>query len=290
MVSPPEERRLPRRIAAALPAGGLLTVRDLLGEAELHLELAAGATGLDRPIRWAHAIELPDPRPYLRGGELVLTMGSSLTNAEDCRGFVRAVRERDASGIGFGLGNFHDAIPAGRGEACEKSGLSLLAVPYEIPFIAITEHLAERFAALRVERARRAHRLEAGLLDVLAGGGGLSELAAHAARELRGVIVIADLEGELEAIAGSESGVVDSDAARAIVRQILARGGPDDRRIGWQGDGLSVDLAPIRHRRRTIGWLGWIHPAGEASKVKRKASGAVSATDMPCGTIASSPG
>ena len=30
--------------------------------------------------------------------------------------------------------------------------------------------------------------------------------------------------------------------------------------------------------------------SGEASKVNRKASGAVSATDMPCGTIGSSAG
>ena len=55
-----------------------LTVGWLLSQADLRLTLAAGSAGVDREIRWAHAIELGDPTPWLSGGELVLTTGMRL--------------------------------------------------------------------------------------------------------------------------------------------------------------------------------------------------------------------
>ena len=58
-----------------------LTVGWLLSQAGLRLTLAAGSAGVDREIRWAHAIELGDPTPWLSGGELVLTTGMRLPRA-----------------------------------------------------------------------------------------------------------------------------------------------------------------------------------------------------------------
>ena len=43
---------------------------------------------LDRPIRWAHVIELPDPRRLLRGSELVLTTGYGLPARNVANDFV----------------------------------------------------------------------------------------------------------------------------------------------------------------------------------------------------------
>src|SRR5918993_1570422 len=38
-------------------------------------EVVIGQTALDRDIRWAHVIEMPEPDDLLKGGELVLTTG-----------------------------------------------------------------------------------------------------------------------------------------------------------------------------------------------------------------------
>ena len=48
----------------------VMTVRRLIATPELGLSLAAGRTGVNRTISWAHAIELADPSPWLSGGEL----------------------------------------------------------------------------------------------------------------------------------------------------------------------------------------------------------------------------
>ncbi|HZA19277.1 MAG TPA: PucR family transcriptional regulator ligand-binding domain-containing protein, partial [Actinomycetota bacterium] len=67
-----------------------LTMRELLSYKELNLSLAAGATGLDRPIRWVHTSELHDPTPWLSGGELLLTTGMSLRGSPAAqRAYIR---------------------------------------------------------------------------------------------------------------------------------------------------------------------------------------------------------
>ena len=45
-------------------------------------EVVVGDRSLDREIRWAHVIEMPDPDDLLKGGELVLTtgLGASVTS------------------------------------------------------------------------------------------------------------------------------------------------------------------------------------------------------------------
>src|SRR5712672_3509545 len=44
--------------------------------------VVAAAGGLDRPVRWVHAIEFADAARLLRGGELVLTTGIALPDEE----------------------------------------------------------------------------------------------------------------------------------------------------------------------------------------------------------------
>ena len=57
----------------------MLTVRELLAVPALGLRLLAAPDRIDSVVRWAHPTELLDPRAYLSGGELVLTVGTSLS-------------------------------------------------------------------------------------------------------------------------------------------------------------------------------------------------------------------
>src|SRR3954466_12340599 len=54
----------------------MLSVRDLARD--LELELLAGDDAADAPVRWGHISELPDPTPWLSGGELLVTDGRGL--------------------------------------------------------------------------------------------------------------------------------------------------------------------------------------------------------------------
>jgi purine catabolism regulator len=138
-----------------------LTVASLIGE--LGLELASGQEAAQAHVRWVHTTELSDPTPWLRGGELLLTTGLQLNGPKSQRELIERLAEHRIAGLGFGTGFTHKRLPAALVTAARKRSFPLFEVPYELPFIAITERA---FAQLVNERYELLQRNMAG--DVLA--------------------------------------------------------------------------------------------------------------------------
>ena len=88
------------------------------------LELAAGEDGADAPVRWVHISELPDPTPWLSGGELLLTTGIQLDTDERQREFVRLLADHHLAGLGFGTGFDHDDAARGARRGGRRSSAS----------------------------------------------------------------------------------------------------------------------------------------------------------------------
>jgi purine catabolism regulator len=139
----------------------MLTLEGLV--AELGLELASGQDAAGRHVRWVHATELLDPTPWLRGGELLLSTGLQLDSAQSQRELVERLSEHKIGGLGFGTGFAHKRLPAALLAEAQRRSFPLFEVPYELPFIAITERV---FAQLLDERYEMLQRSMAG--DVLA--------------------------------------------------------------------------------------------------------------------------
>lgn len=169
---------------------GILTVRQLLDDDRLGLTLVTGAESRERPVRWAHSTELLDPRPYLRGHEIVLTVGSALTDDAACRTLVRNLTEADASALGFGLGDVVEQVPPALVDACREADLPLVTVPRGIPFLTFTELLADRRAEVATARDRQLQRVVATLLHDISAGSELSELLAHVDDALGGRVAV----------------------------------------------------------------------------------------------------
>jgi purine catabolism regulator len=139
----------------------MLTVEGLV--AELGLKLVSGEQSAQAHVRWVHSTELPDPTPWLRGGELLLTTGLQLQSAKSQRELIARLSEHEIGGLGFGTGFAHKRLPAALVDEARKRSFPLFEVPYELPFIAITERV---FAQLLDERYEMLQRSMAG--DVLA--------------------------------------------------------------------------------------------------------------------------
>ncbi len=138
-----------------------LTVASLIDE--LGLELASGHEAAQAHVRWVHSTELSDPTPWLRGGELLLTTGIQLDGPKSQRELIERLADHRIAGLGFGTGFKHKRMPAALVTAARKRSFPLFEVPYELPFIAITERA---FAQLVNERYEMLQRNMAG--DVLA--------------------------------------------------------------------------------------------------------------------------
>src|SRR3954462_12869492 len=115
-----------------------MTVRRLAQDQTLGLTLVAGRDNGDRPIAWAHAIELQDPTPYLSGGELVMTTGMNVGNTDDQQfDYLARLSAAGIAALAFAPGTPHPAVPPGIITAGDALGLPVLSAPAETPFIAI---------------------------------------------------------------------------------------------------------------------------------------------------------
>ncbi len=114
-----------------------LTVESLIGE--LGLELVSGQESAQTHVRWVHSTELLDPTPWLKGGELLLTTGIQLDGAKVQRELIERLADHQIAGLGFGTGFAHKRVPAPLVTAARKRRFPVFEVPYELPFIAITE-------------------------------------------------------------------------------------------------------------------------------------------------------
>lgn len=199
----------------------MLTLSDLL--AELKLEPLVEGEG-DPRIRWVHISELADPTPFLSGGELLLTTGINLSSADQQRELARLLAGKGAAGVGFGTGFDHESVPTALTEEAAALGLPVFEVPYEMPFIAITERAStklvnEQFSVL--ERGMEIHALLEGL--VLAERG-LEPIMKAIAQAVGGAALLLDGRGSEIARHPHERGL--SQAAVAAIRsEVEERGG-----------------------------------------------------------------
>jgi len=172
----------------------MLTVRELLRG--LDVRLVSGEEAIDAPVRWVHISELLDPTTWLSGGEVLLTTGMALETPEQQREFIGRLADHQLAALGFGVGFGHDEVPPALVQAAAEREFPVFAVPYEVPFIAVTEAaftqlVNEQYAVLR--RALAAHeRLERVVLSER----GLDALAGTLATLIGAAVLVFDARGE----------------------------------------------------------------------------------------------
>jgi PucR family transcriptional regulator, purine catabolism regulatory protein len=228
----------------------MLTVRDLISDLDVQLHTGEGT--LDLPVRWVHISELLDPTPWLSGGEILLTTGLQLDTEARQREFVARLVDHQLAGIGFGTGFAHKQVPQALLDEAATRDFPVFEVPYELPFIAITEAafsqlVNEQYAVLRralaaqerMERivlSERGIEAVAGALSSLIGAAVLifdprgEPLAHHAFRRTLSDETITSLGAEVgerarrrEARAFMPEG---DDGSRCLALPVAADGGP----------------------------------------------------------------
>src|SRR3954452_11270991 len=197
----------------------MLTVQGLVDE--MGLGLIAGHEGAGAPIRWVHASELPDPTPWLSGGELILTTGMQLTSPEAQRALVERLSSHHVAGLGFGTGFDHDAIPEALLEEARSQGFPVFEVPYELPFIAITEKAFTSLVNEQYEVLQRSIAVHRRLERLLLEERGLEELVRAIAATLGAAVVVLDPRGKVLASRAFQREL--SEEALDSVREELAR-------------------------------------------------------------------
>jgi purine catabolism regulator len=245
----------------------MLTVDSLA--TELGLKLAAGKkAAVGREIRWVHITELSDPTPWLSGGELLLTTGIRLQDADAQRSFVELLVSNGAAGLGFGTGFDHDAVPRDLVKAAEKAAFPVLEVPYETPFIAITEAAANRLVNEQYDVLSRGIAINERLERLVLEGGGLEEIAREIAAAVGGSSLVLDSHGEPLAQGGRRLSAEVTDAVRAEVRERGSAAAPFVPSVAsLRGRALAHPVSPRGGAAEA--WLVVVRRSGELGDFER---------------------
>ncbi|MEV0407650.1 PucR family transcriptional regulator ligand-binding domain-containing protein [Actinoallomurus sp. NPDC050550] len=210
----------------------MVTIRRLVADPTLKLRLLEpGADGaLDAEMRWVHTTELPDPSPYLRDRELVLTNGLWCAGPDDAEAFVARVAGAGAGGIVFGLRESVRRVPAELVGACHRARLPLIELSTDVPFTALSHAMATAYAEERQRDLLGRIRRSDALTDVMARGAGASGILRVLRRDHDLPLAVIDRTARVVAAAGAD---LNSGQAR-LVAEALARHPPP----------LEIDLGP----------------------------------------------
>jgi purine catabolism regulator len=174
----------------------MLTVREVL--ADVDIALLAGEGHLDMPVRWVHISELADPTPWLSGGELLLTTGIALNSAKRQREYIATLADHGLAGLGLGTGFTHDKVPKALLEAARERDFPLFEVPYELPFIALTEHAFTRLVNEQYALLQRSIAAQERLQRIVLSERGLDAIVGALATLIGGPALVFDGRGELQ--------------------------------------------------------------------------------------------
>jgi hypothetical protein len=230
----------------------VITLAELLARRELGLRPLEMTEEAERvELSGAEVCELPDPRPWLDSGALLLTTGVALGHgAHVQRLLVERTVEARAAAIGFSLGLVHAEVPDPVRESCRQLGMPLIAVPAATPFRMVVEAVTARTAPGEHHGAQRTLAMQTYLMEALSAPEPEAELLRRLGSLLSGTALLAD-----------EAGAVEGAPNAALPQELWGplRGGKGVRLHHLRG--VRYVTAPVADRMGARRWLVVAGPA-----------------------------
>ncbi len=251
------------------------TLGALLARRGLDLRHVAGPLDRERRVRWVAVSELPDPTPYLEGGELLLTTGLELAGDDEkaVDDYVERLHRRGVVALGLGTGVRHDAMPPALVTAAERVGLPLIDVPPPTPFIAVTRAVADLVALAEREDITRSLDAHRRLTRAALHADGPDGVVRELARLAGGWVLVTDARGVVTHSAGHPP----ADGAHLVAGEV-ARLAPQGLRGASSissSDG-SLVVHPLGVAGAPLGYLAVGHAAGAGRPVRGAVAASVS--------------
>ncbi|MEJ3746276.1 PucR family transcriptional regulator ligand-binding domain-containing protein [Actinomycetes bacterium KLBMP 9797] len=226
---------------------------ELLAQPRLKLAPLTGPAGADRPINRIYVTDLPDPRRYLTGGEVVLTGLMWRRGPDDSATFVAACADAGVTAIGAGDA-VYGSVPADLVDACRQHGVPLFEVPVDISFRDITDQVNQALWATRASGLASVVGRQRGLVTALAAGARLADLLPAMAADLGVECWVLSPTGRV--VAGTGGSPPAADLARAFLTA--------PRLPAAHGDFHLVGVAG-RPEHRLASWCLAVTPGGDAA-------------------------
>ncbi|WP_411732400.1 PucR family transcriptional regulator [Paeniglutamicibacter sp.] len=170
-----------------------MTVKELLAEPQLGLQLVAGEGGLEHAITWSHTSDLPNLWEWVSPGVLLMTNGLSIPG--DAASQVQMAKSLVGAGaVALAVGEKMHAPDFSEEflEACDSLPLPLVSVPYPLPFMAISRSIAEASLLEESRRIKQTARIYDLLRKATTPGETWAQLLGGIREEIRAQLYVVD--------------------------------------------------------------------------------------------------
>ncbi|MEW2400503.1 PucR family transcriptional regulator [Streptomyces sp. NPDC046862] len=180
--------------------------RVLAGEPEV----VAGASHLDRLVRWVHVAEAADVGVMLSGGEMVLTTGVLLAGDTEAQAeYIHSLHRAEAAAVVLGLGRAFPSPPDVMRRAAERCGLPMVVLHRPFPFAELTEEVQSRLVRRKFAAVSLSETVRTALTGLITAGAPLQRLLDEIAKHAGCPVVVTNLAHRVLATAGERSAVDD---------------------------------------------------------------------------------
>ncbi|MDI3424181.1 PucR family transcriptional regulator [Streptomyces luteolus] len=168
--------------------------------------ILTGSEGLERAVRWIHSSEVLTIAPLLRGGELLLTGGTTLAHAsaDQLRSYARGLAERAVAGVAIETGGELSAVPPALLAEASALGFPVVELRRVVPFVEVAEVINASLVDDSVVRLRSAGVLSHAMSGSLADGGGVQEVLDTLVRHVVAGAALFDAVGRVIATSSPE--------------------------------------------------------------------------------------
>jgi purine catabolism regulator len=185
--------------------------------------VVAGHFGLERVVRWAHIVDLPDVTPWVREGDLLLTTAFALKDDPDAQvALIPLLAEKGLAGLLVALGTYFHDIPESMIRCADQLDFPILTLPWEVPFVEVTQAIHECVLSQQYAHIEKSLQIHEELAQLVLQGKSLDDIVESLARLLNRSVTIED--PGLRVLAQSSYGPVDgSDPPRTLSLSRSAR-------------------------------------------------------------------
>ena len=248
----------------------MITVQDILEIPGLNLKLWAGKKAVGNPVRWVHIAEMSDPTRWLKGGELLLTTGLALVDREaEQLAMLQRLIDANLSGLGFGVGFGFKSVPESMIALAERHDFPLFEVPYNIPFIAITEAVASKIVNEQYALLQRSLAVHEKLTKIVLEEKGLQFIISTLSGLVGCSAVLFDFHGLVLCEAAHRRRIPAALIADLWERISDKRASRQDFAVDAPQGGGSVQVYPVVASHRIGAFLAVMKDAGEFSDYDR---------------------
>src|SRR3954464_6514956 len=185
-------------------------------------EVLVGTGALEREIRWAHVIEMPDPDDLLKGGELVLTTG--LGASGDPETWTASLLHQGMAALAVELGSSWRDVPDAVVAACARAGVPVVAFHRPVRFIEITEAIHGAVINAQYALLARGEEIHRRFTELILRGRGVPEILAELCAAVGNPVILEDADGSLVYYVSGPPGDDLALSAWADVHRAEARG------------------------------------------------------------------